>query len=220
MTAQCLYSAGGISNPSKATTACASQSTNQPAVTDPFATIERPVATGCGLLPAPAKKGKTTYSAGCYNGNTDLKGQIEFAPGVYILKDTNLKINANANISGAGVTFVLEGSSTLDFKGNATIVLSPPTSATSKYKGILFLGDNSGARAHSINGNASSSLQGTIYLPNDNVSFSGNSGAGNGCLRLISDTIDMTGNSKFNSDCSAEAALNSSSATADLRIID
>jgi hypothetical protein len=220
LAAQCLYTAGGISNPSKAITGCASQSTNQPAIADPMASIERPTGTGCKGLPAAQKKGKTVYSAGCYNSNTDLKGEIEFSPGVYILNNTTLKINANATITGTGVTFVLQGSSTLNFNGTATIQLSATSDATSRYKGILFLGDSSGARSHSINGGAASSLEGTVYLPRDNISFSGNSGLGKGCLRLISDTIDITGNSKFSSDCSAEEGASPQSSAVSLRIID
>lgn len=123
-------------------------------------------------------------------------------------------------MSGTGVTFVLKGTSTLDFNGSATIDLKAPTAATSAYKDMLFIGDNSGARSHKINGGAGTSMTGAIYLPEDQIKFSGNSGALATCLKLVADTIEFTGNTDFKSNCVSSAPPTPSSAQAKLRIVE
>jgi hypothetical protein len=220
VSADCLASAGGISNPNKSKLKCAAPLTGQSPMPDPYASVDRPASVGCSAMKDPEKKGATKISPGCFNGNTDLKTEIIFEPGVYVLENTSLKINAKANVSGTGVTFVLKGTSTLDFNGSATIDLKAPTSATSAYKDMLFIGDNSGARSHKINGGAGTSMTGAIYLPQDDIKFSGNSGAQSTCLKLVADTIEFTGNTDFKSNCVSSVPTTPSSAQAKLRIVE
>jgi hypothetical protein len=57
----------------------------------------------------------------------------------------------------------------------------------------------------SINGTSASKLTGFIYAPGAHVFYAGNSNmAGSGdCIRVIGDTIEMTGNSKLAANCNA-----------------
>ena len=52
-----------------------------------------------------------------------------------------LTINANAAVSGTGVTFYLTNGATLKMNGNSDVQISAPTSGT--YKGMLFIADRS-----------------------------------------------------------------------------
>lgn len=218
--AYCMYAVGTISGPSRAQTVCPDQYVNQKPIKDPLASLTRPTELSCGVMQNFAPNTTYTIEPGCYDSGTDVKGTVTFKPGVYILKDTTLNINSGAIINGAGVTFVLKGSSRLNFNGGATITLSAPTkSSLLPTAGILFLGSATGARDHFIAGNAGSSIEGITYLPKDNITFTGNSGLNTSCLRLIADTVELTGNSGFRSDCNGKLGGYNPSTSTGLKIV-
>ncbi|WP_292568864.1 hypothetical protein [Mesorhizobium sp.] len=94
------------------------------------------------------------------------------------------------------------GSNTVSINGNATVNLSAPTSDT--YSGVLFYGDRTGTAAQStFNGTADSLLTGAIYFPKQQVNYLGNFSGVNGCTQVIADTIQRSGNSTINQDCSS-----------------
>ena len=81
-----------------------------------------------------------------------------------------LKINANANLTGSGVTFYLTNGATVQINGNSQMNMVAPTTGT--YAGLLFYGDRTQATAtNTINGNATSLLTGTIYFSSQDVDF-------------------------------------------------
>ena len=57
--------------------------------------------------------------------------------------------------------------------------------------------------AHSIQGSATSVIQGAIYMPASQVTFTGNSSASSGCTQVIANTVVLTGNSGLTSECEA-----------------
>jgi hypothetical protein len=128
----------------------------------------------------------------------DVKGDVTFAPGLYIIEEGNFKVNGK--ISGSGVTFYFTNGATANIGAGAQLNLAAP--ATGPYSGILFFGGRSDFDDHSIQGNASSTLTGAIYMPASEVKFSGNSDGGSGCTQIIADTIILTGNSDLAIDCS------------------
>ncbi|TJV12931.1 MAG: hypothetical protein E5Y07_33535, partial [Mesorhizobium sp.] len=66
---------------------------------------------------------------------------------VYVIQGGDFKVNANANISGDGVTIYVAGASRVSMNGNATVTLSAPTSGT--YSGVLMYGDRTGTGGQS-----------------------------------------------------------------------
>ncbi|WP_457935448.1 hypothetical protein [Mesorhizobium sp. 10J20-29] len=57
-----------------------------------------------------------------------------------------------------------------------------------------------------INGASDSFIKGFVYAPGAHVFYAGNSSTStqSACLRLVGNTIEMTGNSSLKTDCTAE----------------
>ena len=222
MTAACLYSAGGISGLSHATTACATPKTNQAPIRDPFTGKTQPVWLGpCGNAPNTKNKGARVFiNPGCYNGNLALKGAVTFNPGVYFISGTQIKINAQADIFGAGVTFILQNGASISVTGGPTINLSAPlTNSGAAYPGVLFWGSATNGQSHKISGNSDSSFQGVSYFPGDEVEFTGTSGMHTPCMRLMADTISMKGNAGVETNCVAKLGAYAATASGSLVIV-
>ncbi|WP_189553146.1 pilus assembly protein TadG-related protein [Mesorhizobium sp. M8A.F.Ca.ET.021.01.1.1] len=198
--ADCLISAGGVVLNNPVTTICKAPITQALPIPDPFASVPAPTASNpCQTL----KNNKTTQTIqpGTYCSGMDLSGNVTLSPGVYVVQG-NLKINAGAVVTGSGVTIFMAGSSTVSMNGNATVTLSAPQSGT--YSGMLFYGDRTGMAAQStFNGTADSLLTGAIYFSKQQVNYLGNFSGKNGCTQVVADTIQWSGNSTINQDCSS-----------------
>ncbi|WP_292412374.1 hypothetical protein, partial [Mesorhizobium sp.] len=197
--ADCLISVGGMVLNNPVTTDpvnCKAPITQALPASDPFANLPAPaVSNQC------QNGNKTVLSPGTYCNNLSLSGNVTLSPGVYVLQG-NLKINANAIIQGNGVTIYMAGSSTVSMNGNATVTLSAQTSGP--YSGVLFYGDRTGTAAQStFNGTANSLLTGAIYFPRQQVNYLGNFSGQNGCTQVVADTVQWSGNSTINQDCTA-----------------
>ncbi|QND60905.1 pilus assembly protein TadG-related protein [Mesorhizobium huakuii] len=194
--ADCLISGGGVSLSNPVTTVCAAPIIHALPAADPFADLPAPAASN------PCQNdNKATLSPGTYCSGMTLKGNVTLSPGVYVVQG-NLKINANAAITGSGVTIFMSGSSTVSINGNASVKLSAPTSGT--YSGVLFYGDRTGNSASStFNGTADSLLTGAIYFPKQQISYLGNFSGNNGCTQVVANTIQWSGNSTINQDCTS-----------------
>lgn len=194
--ADCLITVGGVVLNNPPAMVCKAPITQALPAADPFASLPAPAASN------PCQNdNKSTLKPGTYCSGMSLSGNVALDPGVYVVQG-NLKINANANISGSGVTIFMSGSSTVSINGNATVTLSAPTSGT--YSGVLFYGDRTGTAAQStFNGTASSLFTGAIYFPRQQVNYLGNFSGKNGCTQVVADTIQWSGNSTINQDCSS-----------------
>ncbi|TGR82295.1 hypothetical protein EN866_35000, partial [Mesorhizobium sp. M2D.F.Ca.ET.223.01.1.1] len=72
------------------------------------------------------------------------------------------------------------------------------------YSGVLFYGDRTGTAAQStFNGTADSLLTGAIYFPRQQVNYLGNFSGQGGCTQVVADTIQWSGNSTINQDCTS-----------------
>jgi hypothetical protein len=131
----------------------------------------------------------------------DIKGQVTFMPGLYIIEGGPFDFNGGnrldtsaASVNGAGVTFYLRSTSSLQLNGNVLLNLSAPTSGP--YAGILFFGArNATSVTHKVNGTPGTTLQGAIYAPASLVEFAGNSTTSNGCTQVVARLVTLTGNS-------------------------
>jgi Flp pilus assembly protein TadG len=202
--ADCLITAGGVSLSNPVTTVCKSPITQALPASDPFGSLPAPAATNpCKSVNG--NKTSQTLQAGTYCSGMSLNGNVALSSGTYVVQG-NLKINAGAVVTCAapctGVTIYMAGSNTVSMNGNATVTLSAPTSGT--YSGVLFYGDRTGTAAQStFNGTADSLLTGAIYFPRQQVNYLGNFSGVNGCTQVVADTIQWSGNSTINQDCSS-----------------
>ncbi|MDG4882845.1 pilus assembly protein TadG-related protein [Mesorhizobium sp. WSM4884] len=200
----CLISAGGVVLNNPVSMVCKSPITQALPTSDPFSSLPTPAATSpCRNVNG--NKTTQTLQAGTYCSGMNLNGNVALSSGTYVVQGP-LKINAGAVITCAtpctGVTIFMSGSNTVSMNGNATVTLSAPTSGI--YSGVLFYGDRNGASAKSnFNGTADSLLTGAIYFPRQEVDYLGNFSGKNGCTQVVADTIQWSGSSTINQDCSS-----------------
>jgi hypothetical protein len=146
---------------------------------------------------------------GTYCGGLTLQGAANLPPGVYYMEG-DLKVNANANVIGNGVTIYMSGSSSVTMNGNATVNLSAPTSGT--YSGMLMMGDRSctscSSTSEQLNGTAASLMTGAIYFPKQNVNYIGNFAGSNGCTQIVADTVTWNGHTHLAANCTGYGMRN------------
>jgi Flp pilus assembly protein TadG len=197
--ADCAVTVGQTSGLSGSSSklACGAPLERQVATPDPLRGVNPPTY-GC---PGP-KTGAKTLSPGTYCNQT-FSGNITLSPGVYILSGGQIKLGGNGSLVGHGVTIFLLDDASMTINGNQVVDLSPPTSGP--YAGITIFQGRDNAQQLTINGTSGSKMSGFVYAPNANIFFAGNSASGSSdCLRLVGDTVEMTGNSAIQSDCKAQ----------------
>jgi hypothetical protein len=137
----------------------------------------------------------------CYNGNSTLSGNLS---GTYFF-------NGNVSIGNATgtATLVLFGNATLSkTTGNPTIQLTAQTnpqvpsalsSVSNLMKDLLIYDPEPWSKKGvDISGNSSSYLNGTVYVPNTPLTYTGNSSVGTpGCFQVIAYSIEFSGNTKL-----------------------
>ncbi|MGZ8363574.1 MAG: pilus assembly protein TadG-related protein [Caulobacteraceae bacterium] len=195
----CIMSSGGVDLNSGATlTACAAPMTQLPPVGDPYADVPEPSTTGACL-----NGNGASLSAGRYCGGLTLKNNVSLAPGVYVIDGGTLRVNANASITGSGVTIFMTNGASVAINGNAEMNISAPS--TGSYAGVLWFGSrtNTSGGTVTINGNASSRMTGAIYFPKQEVDYIGNFSGTNGCTQVVADKVSWSGNVTFKADCSS-----------------
>ncbi|MBT8473321.1 MAG: hypothetical protein HKN14_09845 [Marinicaulis sp.] len=203
--ADCLSAVGGVSTTSNLDIDCATPIENGPVTADPYRDRVQPTAGSC----APnnnawtKKSGKGKPSPGTYCGGGQIKGTVELDPGVYILDGGSWKINAGADLSGDDVTLFFTGGATIDVNGSADVDLSAPTSGN--YAGIVIWFDRADTGSHKFNGGSGFSVVGAVYGAKSDIEFTGSTTGGSAgeCTQIIGYTVKFSGNSDFDTDCSA-----------------
>ncbi len=159
--------------------------------------------------------GNITLSPGTYCGGIQVSGSsntITFEPGVYILAGGGLSVAGGSNNlindtdSGIGGVMFFNTESADDeddfddisFSGDNDITLSAPTSGD--YAGVLFFQDPGADSASanlefSVTGTVDTELDGTIYMPDHLIDFSGTSSSAMRCMKLIGSIIEFSGTS-------------------------
>jgi Flp pilus assembly protein TadG len=199
--ADCLISVGGVSLSNPVTMVCSSPITQALPAADPFADLPAPTA-GNPCRNVNGNKSSQTIQPGTYCNGLSLSGNVTLSPGVYVVQNGDFKVNANANITGDGVTIYLAGSSRVSMNGNAVVKLSAPTSGT--YSGVLMYGDRTNAGGqNTFNGTADSLLTGALYFARQQVNYLGNFSGTGGCTQVVADTIQWSGNTTINQDCTS-----------------
>ena len=144
----------------------------------------------------------------CYKDLKLTSGQsASFTDAIVLVNGGSMDINGGATLNCTRCTIVMTSSDgtnaggiTID--GGATVVMTPPTQGT--YKDIVIYKDRRTPdcnNCNKINGNSSSSITGAIYVPNQEVQFSGNGGISSTCLQIVGATVTFTGNSTIENNC-------------------
>jgi hypothetical protein len=138
--------------------------------------------------------------------NLILDGTKKMNPGVYYIEGD---LTIHGDITGSGV-FIYMADGTLIVNGDASLSLQAPTKedianypslGLDAYGGMLFMNARDNYNPMSFNGTGDTQLDGYIYSANGQVIYSGDNGTTSTCLRIVADTIDLTGNTHMKSDC-------------------
>jgi hypothetical protein len=200
LTAECAIAVGGTSGlegSSYVDLACGSPVEKQYATFDPLARLSPPDYSSCQRVPG----GKTkTLSPGTYC-NEVLSGEITLEPGTYILRGGEVKLGGNGSLVGQGVTIFLMEHAAFHINANQVVKLSPPEQGD--YAGITLYQQRGNTSPLVLNGGAGSEISGFVYAPSAHVFHAGNSSmtAAGECLRIVGNTVEMTGNSNVQLDC-------------------
>lgn len=232
LTADCISTVGGtdFNNPNNVTlNDCGAPIENAPYTPDPYRNVAQPNTSlpcasftggpnsefsqfatgnnriGNALPSSDSPTGNNLNKKYCPSGNgtQQIQGITNLAPGTYILDGGDWSVTSSATIIGDGVTLFLTNNATLHISANATVDLSAPTSG--QYSGLVIFYDRNNTGDSVINGGANFSLVGAVYGVKQDITFSGNTtGSGPGeCTQIIGYTVHFTGNSDFNTTCSA-----------------
>ena len=189
-----------------------------PVVRDPYESVAEPAGMGtcrnknqgspnATTILTPNDNHPSGVSSMRFCSGLDLKGNVQFAPGLYIIEGGDFTINSGnvdssgvAAISGEGVTFYLTGTARLRLGGNAVLSLGAP--ASGPFSGLLFFGGRSqNSMTHRVTGASGSTLHGAVYMPASTIELTGNSRTSGGCTQVIGWQLIFTGNSTLQSDC-------------------
>jgi hypothetical protein len=192
--------AGGAACPNPACYSAAQSTLN------PYAATVVPPAVGCTSVKSTKK---VTITPGCYNSISLTGGdQLTLKPGTYVINGT-LSVAGGATLTctcvagSSGVTIFLTGSSSVSIASNSTVTLLAPPKGSAN-GGLLFYSNAAGGS--SFNGGATMRLTGAIVMPNQNITFAGNTSVslGSVCTVLIGNTLTFSGNTTLaTTDCAA-----------------
>ena len=202
-TAECLSVVGGMEGEANANFACGSAFTNAREIEDPYANVSAPDLADYPTCTSEVDTGddNISMSGGRYCSNINLKGTASLnSDSTYIFDGIDVKfIGTASNMTGSGVTLVLmNGASLTNLNGGSNLSISAPTSGP--YKGIAIYSDPVSQPADAdvtINGGSSTSIEGLMYFPTQNLQFSGNTTGANACTVVVGNTIELTGNSEL-----------------------
>jgi len=178
---------------------------------DPLGAIPEPSYSGCDVIRRTQVSGHNDATLSpvvyCNDINITTSGTVTFQSGIYILDGAGLHIGAQATVIGTDVTFYMvntSSSNNFDISGGATVVFDAPDSGV--YQGIFFFESRSASGVnHSFTGGSSMDIEGIIYAPNADISYTGGSSSGSGSSGenntfIIADTITFSGNSFMSND--------------------
>ncbi len=163
----------------------------------------------------PAQPAQASLLPGTYS-NLKISCTTVFSSGVYVINGGGLQIDGQYQVTGAGVMFVLKNGAYIDFNGGSSVTLTAMTvtelqsagvsaAQADLLEGMLVFEDrnSSGTNKDKINGNASTILNGTIYLPKSNITIDGTAGVTSRCLMIAANTITIQGTANFSTFCPA-----------------
>ncbi len=181
-------------------------------VDDPYASLSTavPADMPCRNFNNPSTtKPDGSKEPGCYNSFNLGGGTVDLSPGVYYVNNANIHLTGNERLQGDGVTIILTGSNpgTLSMAGNSSMDLTAPTTGT--YANMVLIQSASAevGNNNTINGDNNTSLDGAIYFPNGDLTFSGSSAGATQCVMMIGWTLTFSGDADIQNDISScEAA--------------
>ncbi|MBA2771713.1 MAG: hypothetical protein H0U34_06825 [Sphingomonas sp.] len=136
---------------------------------------------------------------GCYDSFNLGGGTVNLSPGVYYLNSTDINLTGQERLVGTGVTIILTGSDpgSLTMSGNSSMDLTAPTTGTYANMVLIQASNADTGNNNTINGDNNTALDGVIYFPVGDLTFSGSSAGATQCAMIVGWTITFTGNANI-----------------------
>lgn len=139
--------------------------------------------------------GQVALSPGCYSTFNPGNHTYTLQPGTYYLDNANLSLAGSTRLVGDGVTIILTGNNpgSVSMTGTSSMDLSAPT--TGQYANLLLI-QSPGATTgnnNTINGDNNTNLDGVIYFPTGDLTFTGSTGQAFQCAMVIGYTLEFAG---------------------------
>jgi Flp pilus assembly protein TadG len=182
---------------------------------DPYADVPIPSYSGCNQNNYSLSGNQSqTFSPGssgtmvfCNGFRLSGGSSVTLQPGTYIIDGGSFSVSGNSSISGSGVTIILtssngSGYATASISGGSIVNLTAPTAGP--LAGLAFFQDRNAPQSgtDSFTGGTTQNINGTLYFPNQNVTFNGGTSTGGAiCTQLVALTITFNGNAAFNNNC-------------------
>jgi len=168
-------------------------------VPDPFAALPMPVVSGCDEHNTQMTNGTHILSPGVYCGGIRALAfaDVTLLPGIYVIKDGDLELQAHSNIHGAGVFFYFYGNNAfLNHHSQAIIDISAPTSGD--YAGIAMSQDalSSVGETSILSGGPDVRIVGSLHFPTQILKIAGGGDFANisPYMPMIASSFIVTGN--------------------------
>lgn len=180
------------------------------AMQDPYAgkfSTEIPPGETCTNFNHPSKTNPDgSKKPGCYDTfSFSNPGTTVLSPGTYYLNSTDLSLAGQAVVIGEGVTIILTGSSpgSITMAGNSSLQLTAPTSGDYANMVLIQAANATAGNNNTINGDNGTALDGAIYFPNGDLTFTGSSAAATQCAMIVGLTVEFTGDADVQNDTSS-----------------
>lgn len=171
---------------------------------------------------------------GTYSDIT-VKCKTVFSKGIYVVDGGTLDLTGNYTVTGTNVMFVLKNGATIKLGGSGngnTVSLTPmqasdflqlgySASLSNRYANMLIFEDrnNNPSQDHIINGNSTSLIQGTIYLPAGTARVNGTASLDSSCLQISANKINILGNAYLDTRCPTSQTNSAGESVAKVRLV-
>lgn len=184
-------------------------------LSDPFINLTPPTNTTTGTTYKCVKSGgvtQATINPGTYSNITTSCNTV-MNSGIYVIDGGEFSIRAQDMMTANGVMIVLKNGASLKVNGGAAINMTAMTASqlvsagisaasAAKLEGMLVFEDrNSSGNTSILNGNASSVINGTVYLPKSTIKFGGTARTTSRCLQITANIIAIQGNTNMTNFC-------------------
>jgi Flp pilus assembly protein TadG len=171
--------------------------TGVPSMANPLDNLDAPTVTNnLGSVSIAGNQSKT-IGPGYYPGGISASGNshLTMSPGIYNIGGAGLQVSTSASMSANGVMLYFSGTTaTINVNTTGAVTLTPVTAATSsQYAGISVFQNETSETGGTISGGSNLNLDGTIYMPEANLTLNGKANGGTFGAQVIAHSIKVTG---------------------------
>ena len=166
------------------------------AVADPFASMSPPTVGSCTYSSPVVITSSTTLNPGTYCGGIITSGTetVTMNSGLYII-ESGIIVSGSPTFNGSGVTLYFKTGG-ITGSGTGGFNLSAPTSGT--WQGVVLFEDRANSSGITLSGTTGTIVDGLVYMPKGNLTYSGSSGTGGVISTLVVNAITFSGTSYIN----------------------